>query len=33
METVNGAYQLEAYADDISLLGDNMDTLKKIQKL
>jgi hypothetical protein len=25
----NGAHQLLAYADDVNLLGDNVDTIKK----
>jgi hypothetical protein len=25
----NGTYQLHAYADDVDLLGDNIDTIKK----
>jgi hypothetical protein len=27
---LNGTHQLLAYADDANLLGDNMDTVKKI---
>jgi hypothetical protein len=27
---LNGAHQLLAYADDVKLLGDNIDTINKI---
>jgi hypothetical protein len=29
---LNGTHQLLAYADDVNLLGDNMDTINKTQK-
>jgi hypothetical protein len=29
---VNGTYQLLAYADDVNLLGDNIDTINKNTK-
>jgi hypothetical protein len=28
---LNGTYKLLAYADDVTLLGDNIDTVKKTQ--
>jgi hypothetical protein len=30
---LNGTYQLLDYADDVNLLGDNMDIIKKNTKL
>jgi hypothetical protein len=30
---LNGAHQILAYADDVNLLGDNIDTIGKTQKL
>jgi hypothetical protein len=30
---LNGTHQLLIYADDVNLLEDNMDTIKKTQKL
>jgi hypothetical protein len=30
---LNGTHQLLAYADDVNLLGDNIDTVKKNTKI
>jgi hypothetical protein len=30
---LNGTHQLVAYADDVNPLGDNMDTIKKTEKI
>jgi hypothetical protein len=29
LDKLNGTHQLLAYADDVNLLGDNVDTIKK----
>jgi hypothetical protein len=29
---MNGTHQILAYADDVNLLGDNIDTIKKTRK-
>jgi hypothetical protein len=31
--TLNGTHQFLAYADDVNLLGDNIDTIQRTQKL
>jgi hypothetical protein len=30
---LNGTHELQVYADDVNLLGDKRDTIKKKQKL
>jgi hypothetical protein len=30
---LNGTHHLQAYADDVNLLGDNIDTIEKDTKL
>jgi hypothetical protein len=30
---MSGTHQLLAYADDVNILGDNIDAIKKTQKL
>jgi hypothetical protein len=30
---LNGTHKLLAYTDDVNLLGDNIDTIRKIQTL